>query len=182
MHPINKSFGDLGFLLLAFIILLPFLKDTFHKLESILKWRRQLGIVAFLLTAAHVFVVFGWWSEWNIYELFGYKKAMGKVYLVDPGFAYANFIGLVAFIIFFIMFVTSNDKSQGILKDSWKRLQGSLVMPLFYISVIHTFYFLFIFYVGYLRKAPPENVFTNIFIATALIVIYFKTMSLFKTK
>lgn len=178
MHPINKSFGDLSFLLLALIIVLPFIK----KLESLLKWRRQLGVIAFLLTLGHVFVVFGWWAEWGLFELFGYKKIMGKVFLTDSGFAFANFIGLVAFLIFFVMFITSNDKSQVILKDSWKSLQGSLVMPLLYLSAIHAFYFLFIFYDVYPRKAPPENDFSLIFVVVIFYVLFVKTKAVFKTK
>ncbi len=114
--------------------------------------------------------------------LFGYKKAIGKIFLTDSGFAYANFIGLVAFLIFFVMFVTSNNKSQNILKESWKAIQGSLVMPLFYLTVTHTFYFLFMFYVEYPRQAPPENYFAPIFAVVVFYVLFIKAKAVLKTK
>ena len=144
MHAWNRAFADVSLLYLALIILFGPLSRLFTVLRKLIPWRRMVGIWAALTAFAHVFIIFNGWIEWNFARLFFIFTPVGGDWIIHPGFALANTIGIVGLIYFLLLLATSNDKSETLLGlKAWKYVQNKAT-TLYLLVVLHTFYFLFL--------------------------------------
>ena len=90
-----------------------------HKIPTqLLKYRRQLGILAFLLTLAHA-VLFVTKRNFDFFDIRTYE-----IY----------FQGVTTFIIFIILTLTSNDWSVKKLKKNWKTLHQLTYCAMFLLA------------------------------------------------
>ena len=77
--------------------------------------------------------------------------------MVQQGFALANLIGILALVYGAILALTSNDRSLDWLGATvWKFVQRGTYV-LWWLSVIHTGYFLFLHFQDYHRQVPEPN-------------------------
>ena len=144
MHAWNRAFADVSLLYLAWIILLGPLSRLFTALSMFIPWRRTVGIWAALTAIAHVLIIFNGWIEWNFSRLFFIFTPVGGDWIIHPGFALANIIGIVGLVYIFLLLATSNDKSEKLLgSKAWKYVQ-SKATTLYLLVILHTFYFLFL--------------------------------------
>lgn len=111
LYEVSKTMGTIGILLLLIILFIKPLSRVFPKLKiflTMLRFRRQLGIVNFYILLFHGV---------------GLMAALGV-------FSNNNFIpqpfllwGLIGLLIMFILYLTSNNFSVRLFKRNWKRLQ-----------------------------------------------------------
>ena len=149
MHAWNRAFADVSLIYLAFIILLGSLSRLFTTLSKLIPWRRTIGIWAALTAIAHVFIILNGWIEWNFARLFFIFTPVGGDWIIHPGFALANTIGIVGLVYFLLLLATSNDKSEKLLgTKAWKYVQ-SKATTLYLLVLLHTFYFLCLHFTDY---------------------------------
>ncbi|WP_100333537.1 ferric reductase-like transmembrane domain-containing protein [Bacillus alkalisoli] len=144
MHAWNRAFADVSLLYLAVIILLGPLSRIFTSIRKLIPWRRTVGIWAALTAIAHVLIIFNGWIEWKFERLFFIFTPVGGDWIIHPGFALANLIGIIGLVYFLLLLATSNNKSKILLgKKAWKYVQ-SKATTLYLLVVLHTVYFLFL--------------------------------------
>jgi rubredoxin len=88
-------------------------------------YRRTFGIFAFLLAIGHMAVYF--------YAEYAYQKTF---FVLEHFLELDVASGTVAFVIIFLLGVTSNDVSVRLLKGFWKKIQ-TLAYPLFLMAALH---------------------------------------------
>lgn len=126
-YDLGKKAGQFGFLLLGLIVLPGILGRFRIEIKAtrvITLFRRQLGIAFFFLAFFHYHFVRG---------LILYKSKLTPF----DGLLPFMVMGLTAFIIFFFMFLTSNDFSVRVMGKWWKYLHR-LVYVAIWLLVLHT--------------------------------------------
>ncbi|MEO2154765.1 MAG: ferric reductase-like transmembrane domain-containing protein [Nanoarchaeota archaeon] len=100
----------MAFKLLVFIsIIKPIIKIfNLRNFEKYLIFRKELGVIVFYLAFFHSLIIF-YITDFNYYLA---EK------LIFNNFGYL--FGLIALIILFLLFITSNNLSMKILKKNWK--------------------------------------------------------------
>lgn len=148
-HRFWRAIGDVGFILLIFILIIgPLVKIFPKQFVRFLSWRKELGIWMAFAAFLHTFLILKDWIQWDYMRFFGfqYVPQAGQYVSIEPGFGMANLIGLIGLFFITLLFVTSSNKAiQFLGPKSWKFLHYS-VNIIFYLVFLHVFYFLFIHY------------------------------------
>lgn len=167
-----RAFGDAGLILLFLALALGPLAKLWPRAGQLLPYRRELGVWFGVSALAHTLLVLNGWARWDALRFLGYEfvPQLGRVARLEPGFGLANLVGLVAMVLTLVLMVTSTDWAMRRLGGgAWKFLQMS-AYTVFYLSALHTIYFLFMHYTeSFHRQVPPDlNWFRWPFIALTL--------------
>ncbi|MDZ7573137.1 MAG: ferric reductase-like transmembrane domain-containing protein, partial [Pseudotabrizicola sp.] len=159
MHRWNRAFGDASMVLVALSVGLGPLARFLRGVVRVLPFRRELGIYACLLAIVHAAVILIGWVQWDLMRLFGFEwhPELLTYVMLQHGFGLANAIGLAALLLAILLGATSSDFAMRRLGFSgWKFLQMG-VLPLWWLTVAHVAYFLFMHFLSFHRAAPPPN-------------------------
>jgi len=161
MHRYNRALGDLSLLLVAVAMAIgPLARlSSARFFRRLLPYRRELGIYAVLAAAVHTVIILIGWVELDLARLFGfeYHPQQQRYVMLQHGFALANVLGVAALLYGVMLAVTSNDFSQRRLGTSvWKYIQQGAYV-LWWLTVLHTGYFLFFHFLDFHRQTPEPN-------------------------
>ena len=183
MHRWNRAFGDASLILIALPISLGPLTRFLGSVTRLLPFRRELGIQACLLVTVHAAIILVGWVEWDIMRLIGFEWHPDLLIYVmfQHGFGLANAIGLAAFALTILLAATSSDHAMRRLGVSaWKFLQMG-VLPLWWLTVAHVFYFLFMHFLSFHRAIPEPNPLRPWFVGLVLFVIILRAAAFMRT-
>lgn len=155
-----RAFGDASILLLFASLAIGPLARLWAGAARALAWRRELGVWFVVTAVVHALLILDGWVEWDVGRTLGYEfiPQLGRVARLEPGFGLANLLGVVAIVWAVVLGATSWDGAVRRLgPGAWKWVHyGAYVV--FYLSLLHTAYFLFIhFTLSFHRVPPPEN-------------------------
>lgn len=173
MHRWNRAFGDASLVLVALAMGLGPLARLLRVATPLLALRRELGVQACLLALVHATIILLGWVQLDLMRLFGFEfhPGLGRYVMVQPGFGLANAIGLVALVVAAVLALTSNDISvRRMGASAWKFLQMG-VLPLWWLAVAHTAYFMFAHFLSFHRMTPEPNPLQWPFVALVLLVL-----------
>ena len=159
MHRWNRAVGDVSLVLVALAMALGPVSRLWRRTARLLPYRRELGIYAVVLALVHATIILIGWVELDLMRLIGFEFHPGlqRYVMVQQGFALANLIGILALVYGAILALTSNDRSLDWLGATvWKFVQRGTYV-LWWLSVIHTGYFLFLHFQDYHRQVPEPN-------------------------
>jgi sulfoxide reductase heme-binding subunit YedZ len=155
-----RAFGDASIVLLFAVLALGPAARFSSAVGRLLPWRRQIGIWAAVTAFVHTFLVLNGWVRWEVARFLGFEfvPQLGYQARMEPGFGLANLIGLVAVLWLLALAVTSTDRAVRLLGPAaWKWLHSG-AYTIFYLSVLHSAYFLFLHYtLSFHRDPPPPN-------------------------
>ena len=172
MHRWNRAFGDASMLLVALSVALGPMARFVRTAVRVLPFRRELGIYGCLLAAVHAAIILVGWVDWDLMRLFGFEwhPELLTYVMFQHGFGLANAIGLSALAFATLLAATSSDFAMRRLGVSgWKFLQMG-VLPLWWLSVAHVAYFLFMHFLSYHRATPPPNLLQPWFVGVVAMV------------
>lgn len=159
MHRWNRAVGDMSLVLVALAMALGPMSRLWRSSARVLPYRRELGIYAIILALIHAAIILFGWVTLDLMRLFGFEFHPGlqRYVMVNQGFALANLIGILALIYGIVLAVTSNDRSLRWLGNSvWKFVQQGTYI-LWWLTVLHTAYFLFVHFLDFHRQTPEPN-------------------------
>lgn len=159
MHRWNRAIGDVSLVLIAMAMMLGPLSRLWRGAVRVLPYRRELGIYAVVLALVHAVIILIGWVELDLMRLFGFEFHPGlqRYVMINHGFALANVLGVLGLIYGLVLGLTSNDASLRMLGNSiWKYVQRGTYV-LWWLSVAHTAYFLFIHFLDFHRQTPEPN-------------------------
>jgi sulfoxide reductase heme-binding subunit YedZ len=169
-----RAIGDASLVLLLFALAAGPLARLWGAAEALISWRRETGIWFAILALVHTLLVFDGWFRWDLARMMGYEfiPQLGRVARIEPGFGLSNLVGLVAVVLALPLAVTSFDRAIDRLGGSAWRWLHSGAYAVFYLSVLHTAYFLFMHYTeSFHRSVPPNpNWFRETFLVMALAI------------
>lgn len=143
LHSWNRAFADISLFMLGIVLLMGPLSHFYKPLQKQIVWRRTIGIWSAIHALLHTIVILDGWVEWKLERIFFIFTPQGQPWILHPGFALANTIGILALIYYLMLTVTSNDWSIKFLgKKSWKYIQQKTTV-LYTLVILHTLYFLF---------------------------------------
>ena len=180
-----RAVGDSSFVLLFFTMIIGPLAKHWPAASRLVPWRRETGIWFGLMAFFHTFLVWKGWARWDIWRFLGneFIPELGRLARLEPGFGLSNVIGMVAVVLTLALVATSSTKAVNYLGASaWKWLQyGSYTV--YYLVVLHTFYFLFIHYTMSFHRPVPGNLnwFRYPFLILSLIVPALQLSAFVKT-
>ena len=179
-----RAFGDAGFTLLFFALVIGPLAKLWNPAQRLVSWRRELGIWFAVLALTHGILIIDGWAQWSVLRFFGYEflPQLDRFARLEPGFGLANLIGLFALFWTLVLGATSSDKAVNFFGVSaWKWLHyGAYII--FYLTVAHVAYFLFIHYtISFHRPVPDPNWFRFPFVGMALFVFILQIAGFIKT-
>jgi len=177
-HRIWRASGDASLILLYLALLAGPLAQFWPKgARWLVVYRRELGVWFGVLAIVHTLIILNGWLRWDLMRFLGYEfvPELGRLSRLEPGFGLANLMGLVALAMVLVLVATSSDWAIRTLGASaWKFLQYSSY-TVFYLSAIHSAYFLFMqFTLHFHRPAPEPNWFRFPFLVLTLILIGFQ--------
>ena len=153
-----KAVGDAAFVLLLGTLALGPIARLIRPATRMLPWRRQFGIWFALVASVHGFLVVHGWARWSLRRFLGYEVVpqLAREVRLEPGFGLANLVGLFALGWALVLAATSSDWALHRLGPAgWKWLHHSALF-VFYLSLLHAGYFLFIHYTLSFHKRPPR--------------------------
>lgn len=153
-----KAFGDAAFVLLLITLALGPLARIARPVTRLLPWRRQFGIWFALVAAVHGTLIVHGWARWSLRRFLGYEVVpqLGREVRLEPGFGLSNLIGVVALVFALVLAATSSDWALRRLgAPAWRWLHHSALF-VFYLSLLHAGYFLFLHYTASFHKRIPE--------------------------
>jgi methionine sulfoxide reductase heme-binding subunit len=170
-----RAVGDAGLILLFLALVLGPLAKLWPQALRLLPYRRELGVWFGLFAFLHTLLVLNGWARWDALRFLGYEfvPQLGRVARLEPGFGLSNLLGLVAMLFTLVLMATSTDWAVRRLGGkAWKFLQLSSYI-VFYLSALHTAYFVFMHYtMSFHRQVPADpNWFRWPFLALTLGVI-----------
>ena len=179
-----KAVGDAAFVLLVVTLMLGPLARVARSTARLLTWRRQLGIWFALVATLHGFLVVHGWARWSLRRFLGYEVVpqLGREVRLEPGFGLANLIGLAALLYSLVLAATSSDRAVRRLGPSaWKWLHhGALFV--FYMTLLHSGYYLFIHYTpSFHKQVPPADWFRLPLVLTGAMLIGLQVAAFVKT-
>lgn len=179
-----RAVGDAAVVLLFAALALGPAARIWKSAARILPWRRQAGIWAGLLSVVHAVLIIDGWARWSVQRFLGYEfvPELGREVRLEPGFGLANLIGLVAVVWLLVLLATSSDRAMRLLGGrAWKWLHGGANI-VFYLSVLHSAYFLFLHYTASFHRAVPDpNWFRFPLLALAGVVLLLKWAAFWRT-
>jgi sulfoxide reductase heme-binding subunit YedZ len=130
-----------------------------------------------------VLVVHGW-ARWSLRRFLGYEVVpqLGREVRLEPGFGLANLIGVTGLAFALMLAATSSDLALRRLgAPAWKWLHhGALFV--FYLSLLHAGYFLFLHYtLSFHKQVPPADWFRFPFVALGSTVVLLQLAAFLKT-
>ncbi len=173
MHRWNRAVGDVSLLLVAMAMTLGPLSRLWRPAVQFLPFRREFGIYAVILALVHATIILIGWVEVDLMRLMGFEfhPDLQQYVMIQHGFALANLVGILALFYGIFLAVTSNDFSQRILGSLvWKFVQQGTYV-LWWLSVLHTGYFLFLHFLDYHRRTPEPNWAQWPFVGLVLVVL-----------
>ncbi|MGZ0212059.1 MAG: ferric reductase-like transmembrane domain-containing protein [Actinomycetales bacterium] len=153
-----RAIGDAAIVLLFAALALGPAARLSARVGKALSWRRPLGIWAALAALIHSVLIIDGWAQWSVQRFLGfeYLPQLGREVRLEPGFGLANLIGLVAVIWMTVLLATSSDRAVRYLGPAgWKWVQSGAYI-VFYLSVLHSGYFLFLHYTASFHRAVPD--------------------------
>lgn len=179
-----KAVGDAAFVLLLVTLSLGPLARISRPVTRLLPWRRQCGIWFALGATVHGFLVIHGWARWSLRRFLGYEivPQLGREVRLEPGFGLANLVGLTALVFALVLAATSSDRALRRLgAPAWKWLHHSALF-VFYLSLLHAGYFLFLHYTASFHKAiPPPDWFRFPFVALGMALLVMQGAAFAKT-
>lgn len=183
MHRWNRAFGDASLVLIALSMGLGPLTRFLRASVPLLPFRREMGIYACLLVIVHAAIVLVGWVEWDLMRLFGFERHPDLLVYVmfQHGFGLANAIGIAALVLAVLLAATSSDFAMRRLGLSgWKFLQMG-VLPMWWLTVAHVAYFLFMHFLSFHRATPPPNPLQLWFVGLVVLVLGLRAAAYLKT-
>ena len=154
-----RAVGDGSFILLWFTLAIGPFSQLWNGVRRLLPWRREMGIWYSLLAFGHTYLVLLGWVRWDFMRFFGYEFVpnLDRYARIEPGFGLSNAVGMVAIFITVLLAATSSNWAVNMLGGSaWKWLQYG-AYSVFYLVILHTFYFLFMHYTASFHRRVPED-------------------------
>ena len=152
-----KAAGDAAFGLLLLTLAIGPLARLVRPAARLTPWRRQLGIWFALVATVHGVLVVHGWARWGLRRFLGYEVVpeLGREMRLEPGFGLGNLIVLTALMFAVVLAATSSDWALRRLGPGWKWLHHSALF-VFYLSLLHAGYFLFLHYIDSFHKQLPS--------------------------
>ena len=154
-----RAVGDAGLILLSLALVLGPLAKLWPRALRLFPYRRELGVWFGLMASLHTLLVLDGWARWNALRFLGYEfvPELGRVARLEPGFGLSNLLGFVAMLFTLVLMATSTNWAVRRLGGkAWKFLQLSSY-TVFYLSALHTAYFLFMHYtMSFHRQVPAD--------------------------
>ncbi|UVI29176.1 hypothetical protein [Paenibacillus spongiae] len=178
-----KAFGDAALLLLFITLAMGPLARLWPASAKLLLFRGNMGIWFAIMSLIHGYLVWNGWARWDLSRFFGYEfiPQLGRAARMEPGFGLANLIGVAALFWAIILLATSTERALKYLGASWKWLHYG-AYTIFYLSTIHTAYFLYIHYtLSFHKNVPPPNWFRLPFLLLAAVVLLLQLLAFVKT-
>lgn len=179
-----KAVGDAALVLLVLALALGPLARLNRRFARWIPWRRQLGIWFALVALAHGVLVVHGWARWSLRRFLGYEfiPQVGREVRLEPGFGLANLVGTTALGFALVLAATSSDWALRRLGGSaWRWLHNGARF-VFYLTLLHVGYFLFLHYtVSFHKEVPPPDWFRVPFVLTGLALIGLQTAAFVKT-
>lgn len=169
-----RAFGDAAFMLLFISLSAGPLARLWPPSAALIPWRRELGIWFAALAATHTLLILNGWVRWDVLRFLGYEfiPEAGRWIRLESGFGLSNIMGVVALAWAIALAATSSDAATRFLgPSSWKWLHTSAYV-VFYLTVLHAAYFLFLHYtVSFHRPVPPPDWFRWPFVVLGTLVV-----------
>lgn len=169
-----RAFGDASFMLLFISLSAGPLARLWPPAALLIPWRRELGIWFAALASAHTLLILNGWVRWDVLRFLGYEliPEAGRWVRLESGFGLSNIMGVVALLWALALAATSSDAATRFLgPSSWKWLHTSAYV-VFYLTVLHAAYFLFLHYTfSFHRSVPAPDWFRWPFVALGLTVV-----------
>jgi sulfoxide reductase heme-binding subunit YedZ len=180
-----RAVGDGSFILLWFTMAVGPIARYWPLAGRLLPWRRETGIWYGLLAFGHTYLVLLGWVRWDFWRFFGYEfvPELERYARLEPGFGLSNVVGMVAIFLTVFLVATSANWAVDLLGPSaWKWLQYG-AYSVFYLVVLHTFYFLFMHYtISFHRRVPDDpNWFRYPFLILTLVIPLLQTGAFVRT-
>lgn len=178
-----KAVGDAAFVLLLTALAAGPLARLVRPVAPIVVWRRQLGIWFAVVASIHGLLVVHGWARWGLRRFLGYEliPQLGREVRMEPGFGLANMVGLTALLFALVLAATSSDWALRRLGPSWKWLHHSALF-VFYLSLLHAGYYLFIHYTAsFHKRVPAPDWFRAPFVMLGMTVIALQAAAFVKT-
>ena len=152
-----KAVGDASLILLLLTMAIGPLGRLWRPAAKLLPFRRELGIWFAIAATLHTVLILDGWARWSVERLLGFEfvAQLGRTARMEPGFGLANIIGLVALTWALALAATSSDWALRRLGPSaWKWLHNAAHI-VFWLTIVHVAYFLFLHYTASFHKQPP---------------------------
>lgn len=179
-----KAVGDAAFVLLLGALTAGPAARLARPFTRLLPWRRQLGIWFALVATLHGVLVVHGWARWSLRRFLGYEVVpqLGREVRLEPGFGLANLVGVTALAFALVLAATSSDWALRRLgSPAWKWLHHSALF-VFYLSLLHAGYFLFLHYtLSFHKQVPPADWFRFPFVALGATVVLLQFAAFLKT-
>jgi sulfoxide reductase heme-binding subunit YedZ len=179
-----KAVGDAAFVLLLAALTLGPAARLARPATRLLPWRRQLGIWFALVATLHGVLVLHGWARWSLRRFLGYEVVpqLGREVRLEPGFGLANMVGVTALAFALVLAATSSDWALRRLgAPAWKWLHHSALF-VFYLSLLHAGYYLFLHYtLSFHKQVPPADWFRFPFVALGATVVLLQLAAFVKT-
>ena len=179
-----KAAGDAAFVLLLITLGVGPIVRLVRPAARLLPWRRQLGIWFALTASLHGVLVVHGWARWSLRRFLGYEivPQLGREVRLEPGFGLANLVGLTALAFALVLAATSSDWALRKLgPPAWRWLHHSALF-VFYLSLLHAGYFLFLHYTASFHKqVPPADWFRFPFVGLGIALLALQTVAFAKT-
>ena len=173
MHRWNRAFGDVSLVLIAVSFSLGPVSRFFRPIVRFLPLRREFGIYACAFALIHTAIILFGWVEWDLMRLFGFEwhPDLRAYVMFQHGFGLSNALGLGALVLIALLAATSSDFALRKLGTSgWKFLQMG-VLPLWWLTIAHVGYFLFVHFLSFHRAIPEPNPLRLWFVGLVLVVL-----------
>jgi sulfoxide reductase heme-binding subunit YedZ len=183
MHRWNRAFGDASLVLVVLTMSLGPLARFLRPVGSVLRFRREFGIYACVSILVHAAIILVGWIEWDPMRLFGleWHPELRSYVMVQHGFGLANALGLAALFLAVVLAATSSDFALRRLGVSgWKFLQMG-VLPLWWLTVAHVAYFLFMHFLSFHRETPEPNPLKFWFVGLVVLVFSLRAAAYLQT-
>lgn len=154
-----RAVGDASLMLLFLALAIGPLTKLWPRFAKWQPFRRELGVWFGILALAHTLLIWNGWARWDVWRFLGYEfiPQVGRLARLEPGFGLANLIGLLAMVMALLLMATSTDWAVRRLGGSaWKFLQMG-AYTVFYLSAVHTAYFLFMHYTASFHRSVPAD-------------------------
>lgn len=183
MHRWNRAFGDVSVMLVVLSVSLGPLSRLFRVFSPLLPFRRALGIHACVYALIHAAIILVGWVDYDLMRLFGFEwhPARQAYVMFQRGFALANAIGLAGLALVILLAATSSDPAMRRLGTSgWKFLQMG-VLPLWWLTMAHVGYFLFVHFLSFHRALPEPNPLQPWFAGLVVLVLILRAAAYMRT-
>ena len=183
MHRWNRAVGDVSLIFVATAMALGPLSRLRHKTTRFLPYRREFGIYAVLLALIHLLIILIGWINLDFMRLIGFEFHPGlqRYVMSQHGFGLANLVGVLALIYGAVLAITSNEFSIRVLGlYVWKFIQRGTYV-LWWLSVVHVGYFLFMHFLHYHVQPRDPNWFKWPFVGLVGIVMFLQIAAFLTT-